>query len=154
MTDDERFMRVALDEARKSEAEGNTPVAAVIVYDGKAIGIGRNQVRTKGDPTAHAEVEALRDACGKVGERYLQGHVCYTTMEPCPMCCWALIEGGMGRLVLGARHRKLGRTDYGRYSVEELWRMTGRAPMLTGGVCETDCEDMRLTWMQAHGAET
>jgi tRNA(adenine34) deaminase len=141
--DHERFMDVALEQSRLAHEEGNVPVGSLIVKDGEVVGIGRNRVNTNCDPTAHAEVEAIRDACRKLGTTDLAGATCYTAMEPCPMCCWAIQEAGIARLVLGARHASLKRVDYGAYAVESLLRLTDRQMEVVTGVRERECEDLR-----------
>ena len=140
------FMGLALEEAERGKAEGNVPVGSVIVRDGKVVGRGRNRVDSDRDPTCHAEVDALRDACRNLDSRDLSGAACYTTMEPCPMCCWALQEARVARLVLGARHAEMRRTDYGRYSVEALLELTGRSLEIETGVRTAECEAIRRSW--------
>jgi tRNA(adenine34) deaminase len=149
----DHFMQLALAEAGKAEAEGNIPVGSLIVRDGAVIGIGRNRARSSNDPTAHAEVDAIRDACRKLGTTDLSGATCYTTMEPCPMCCWALQEANVDGLVLGARHAGLKRTDYGSYAVESLMQMTNRGIDLVTGVKEGTCEDLRRRWQASHAGQ-
>lgn len=125
---------------------GDCPVAAVIVRDGAVVGVGSNRVATSHDATAHAETEAIRDACRRLGTPRLDGCTLYSAMEPCPMCCWALKEAGISRLVLGARHAGMRRPDYGDYTVEKLLAMT-RAPLdVQTGVAVADCEAMRRRW--------
>lgn len=93
-----RFMRMAIAMARKSAIEDRTgsPFACVIVRDGEVVGTGVNQVPTSNDPTAHAEVVAIREACGTLGTFVLDGCTVYSTGEPCPMCYgaawWARVE--------------------------------------------------------------
>ena len=144
--DRDYFMGLALEEAERGKAEGNIPVGSVIVRDGKVIGRGRNRVDSDRDPTCHAEVDALRDACRNLDSRDLSGAACYTTMEPCPMCCWALQEARVDRLVLGARHAAMRRTDYGGYSVEALLELTGRSLEIETGVRTPECETIRRSW--------
>ena len=146
MSSDDDFMRLALAEAAKAEAAGNVPVGSLIVRDGDVLGVGQNRSTSDNDPTAHAEVDAVRDACAKLATTDLSGATCYTTMEPCPMCCWALQEAGVARLVLGARHAGMGRTDYGDYSVEALLALTRRNIDLATGVLEPECEAIRRNW--------
>ena len=141
------FMDLAIEQARVGEAAGNVPVGSLIVRDGEVLGIGRNRVRSENDPTAHAEVDAIRDACAKGETTELSGATCYTTMEPCPMCCWALQEAGVAQLVLGARHVDLGRTDYGGYSVETLLALTARTLDLVTGVRSEECAALRRNWV-------
>ncbi len=140
------FMDRCLQEAAAGEAAGDIPVGSLIVRNGEILGIGRNRARSGHDPTAHAEVDAIRDACAKGETTDLSGATCYTTMEPCPMCCWALQEAGITRLVLGARHVDLGRTDYGGYSVEALLSLTARTLDLVTGVRSEECAAIRRNW--------
>ena len=144
--DDAHFMALALAEAKNAEAGGNLPVGSLIVRDGAVLGIGQNRVASHHDPTAHAEVDAVRNACLALGTEALDGATCYTTMEPCPMCCWALQEAKIVRLVLGARHAEMKRTDYGAYSVEALLELTKRGIELITGVRTDECEAIRRDW--------
>ena len=91
MTDNERFMKEAVDEALKGirNNEGG-PFGCVIVKDGKIVGRGHNRVTSTNDPTAHAEVTAIRDACKNLGSFQLEGCIVYTSCEPCPMCLGAI----------------------------------------------------------------
>jgi len=140
------FMRAALAEAERAMAAGNVPVGSLIVRDGAVIGVGQNRAVSECDPTAHAEVDAIRDACRKLGSTDLSGASCYTTMEPCPMCCWALQEAKVSGLILGARHAAMRRTDYGDYSVEKLLALTKRRLEVVTGVRVAECEAIRRNW--------
>jgi tRNA(Arg) A34 adenosine deaminase TadA len=151
---DEEIMRIALDYAIKAGERGDTPTASIIAHEGEILSIGENEIRSSGDCTAHAEVTAIRRAVEKYGPSATHGAVCYTTMEPCPMCAWALIEAGVERVVLGARHRQLGRKDYGSYSLETFYASTDRQMMITEGVLAEECGAMRLEWMRLRGRET
>ncbi|QCI69355.1 nucleoside deaminase [Phreatobacter stygius] len=130
----------------EADARGDCPVASIIVRDGEVIGQGSNRVATGGDPTAHAEVEAIRDAARNLGSADLSGATLYSAMEPCPMCCWAIKEARIGRVVLGARHAGMRRIDYGDYSVEKLIGMTGSALEVVDGVRVAECEAARRAW--------
>jgi tRNA(adenine34) deaminase len=101
-------MRMALDLAREAEAGGEVPVGAVIVMDGEVIGRGRNSPIERSDPTAHAEILALRDACAAVGNYRLEGAILYTTLEPCVMCAGALVAARIAKVVFGARDLRFG----------------------------------------------
>jgi tRNA(adenine34) deaminase len=100
---DERFMRLALDEARK----GDFPFGAVIVRDGQVIASGRNLGRTNGDPTAHGEMVAIRHCLADHGRAALQGSTLYTSGEPCAMCMGAILWCRIGRLVFAASVQQL-----------------------------------------------
>lgn len=106
--DQERFMRRALDLARQAEAAGEVPVGAVVVLDGKIIGEGRNSPIAMNDPTAHAEILALREAARALGNYRLERATLYTTVEPCVMCAGALVAARIGALVFGARDLRFG----------------------------------------------
>ncbi len=101
-------MRSALALAREASEVGEVPVGAVVVRDGKIIGRGYNLTRTKFDPTAHAEVVALRAAAKKVKNERLLGCDLYVTLEPCAMCAGAIVQGRVARLIYGAPDPKAG----------------------------------------------
>jgi len=109
MKSEERFMRLALREAAKAAERGEVPVGAVIVdRDGNVLGRGANSPISKCDPTAHAEIVALRKAAKKSGNYRLTGTTLYATVEPCAMCLGALIQARVGRLIYGADDPKAG----------------------------------------------
>ncbi len=99
--EDRRFMQMAINLSIENVANGGGPFGAVIVRDGEVLATGTNRVTINNDPTAHAEVSAIREACAKVGNFKLEGCVCYTSCEPCPMCLSALYWAGVGRIVYG-----------------------------------------------------
>ncbi|HKZ05633.1 MAG TPA: tRNA adenosine(34) deaminase TadA [Methylomirabilota bacterium] len=105
---DERFMDEALAEARAARAAGEVPVGAVVVLAGRVIGRGHNQPIGLKDPTAHAEVLALRAAAHTAGNYRLPGATLYATVEPCAMCCGAAVLARVARLVYGAPDPKAG----------------------------------------------
>ena len=106
--EDERFMGLALDEARAALAAGEVPVGAVVVLDGQVIGRGHNQPIGLKDPTAHAEVLALRAAAQVMGNYRLGAAALYATVEPCAMCCGAAVLARVARVVYGAPDPKAG----------------------------------------------
>ena len=106
--DDERWMRAALALAEEAGAQGEVPVGSVVVRDGVLLGAGHNQPIGSNDPTAHAEVVALRAAAGAVGNYRLPGADLYVTVEPCLMCAGALVHARIARLVFGALEPKAG----------------------------------------------
>jgi tRNA(adenine34) deaminase len=105
---DELFMEEALREALRAQALGEVPVGAVVVCDGKVIGRGCNRNLTDNDPSAHAEIVALRDAARHLGNHRLEGCAMFVTIEPCPMCAGALVLARLNRLVYGADDPKAG----------------------------------------------
>ena len=107
----EQFMRDALAQADLAGAAGEVPVGAVVVQDGRVIGAGHNQPIGASDPTAHAEVVALRSAATAIGNYRLTGATLYVTVEPCLMCVGAMIHARIGTLVYGASEPKAGAVD-------------------------------------------
>ncbi len=102
------FMRRALELARLAEAEGEVPVGAVLVKDGKIIGEGWNRPIAAHDPTAHAEIQALRAAAQRLENYRLPGTTLYVTLEPCPMCAGAIVHARVARVVFGAADPRTG----------------------------------------------
>lgn len=151
--DHAHWMQLAIAEAHRAGAEGNTPVAAVIVRDGRVIGSGRNRVGTTQNPLDHAETVAIAAACAALSSATLAGCTLYSTMEPCPMCAWAIHLSGLSEVVLGARHRALGRTDMGAYSFEALMQLTGQSVTFTTGVLEDECTAFRREWSLRTGRQ-
>jgi len=108
MDPDESFMRLALAEAEAAGLAGDVPVGAVVVSaDGTVLGRGRNRREERGDPTAHAEVEALREAAQRLGHWRVEATL-YVTQEPCPMCAGAVVNARVRRLVYGCPNPKAG----------------------------------------------
>ena len=108
MTEDERFMRQALEAARQGGCEGEVPVGAVVTIGGEIAGRGWNAPVARHDPTAHAEILALREAALRIANYRLEGATLYCTLEPCVMCAGALVAARVGRLVFGARDLRFG----------------------------------------------
>lgn len=107
-TQDIKFMQEALKEAEKAYALDEVPVGAVIVYDGEVYARGHNLRETMGDPTAHAEIIAIRNAARKRKSWRLHGMTIYITLEPCPMCAGAMVNSRLDRVVFGAADPKAG----------------------------------------------
>jgi tRNA(adenine34) deaminase len=105
---DELFQREALAFARIAYAEGEVPVGAVVVRDGRIVGRGRNRREQAADPTAHAEIEALREAAQAAGTWRLDGATLYVTLEPCPMCAGAAVNARIARIAYGCADPKAG----------------------------------------------
>lgn len=105
---DEHFMRLALAEAAEAAEHGDVPVGAVVVRDGDVVGSAHNEREVRGDPTAHAEILALRAASVTLGGWRLLGTVLYCTLEPCPMCAGAIQQARVARVVYGAPDQKVG----------------------------------------------
>ncbi|HWN71158.1 MAG TPA: tRNA adenosine(34) deaminase TadA [Haliangium sp.] len=136
---DDSFMQAALEEARAAGAGGDVPVGAVIVLGGEIIARGHNRRQASADPTAHAEVEALRMASRQLGNWRIEGTM-YVTQEPCPMCAGALVNARVGRLVYGCPNPKAG-------AVHTLYRLTADRRLnhrieVMGGVRQEECAEL------------
>lgn len=101
-------MRLALREATRAAEHGDVPIGAVVVHDGEVIGVGANERELRSDPTAHAEVIALREAARRLGSWRILDSVLYVTLEPCAMCAGAIVLARVPRVVFGARDPKAG----------------------------------------------
>src|SRR5690554_1889639 len=108
MKDDQHFMSEALTEARKALELEEVPIGAIVVYEGEIIGRGYNLKEKDQDPTAHAEMIAVREAAQKLGSWRLEGCQLYVTIEPCPMCAGAIVQARIERLVFGALDHEAG----------------------------------------------
>ena len=139
----------ALDLAAEAAAGGDVPVGAVVVSaDGEVVGVGRNLREVDQDPTAHAEVVALRDAARHLGSWRLDGCTLVVTLEPCPMCAGALVLARVSRLVLGAWDPKLGATG-SVWDIVRDRRATHRVEVI-GGVRESECSQVLLSFFEGH----
>ena len=105
---DEFFMTRALDQARMAESEGEVPVGAVVVLGGEVVGTGYNRPIAMKDPSAHAEMLAIREAAARIGNYRLPGAVLFVTMEPCVMCAGLIVNARISRLVFGSRDLRFG----------------------------------------------
>lgn len=130
-------MREALAQAEASRQDGEVPVGAVVVLDGTIVGSGRNRVIRLSDPTAHAEIVALREASRTIGNYRLIGATVYSTIEPCAMCAGALVHARVARLVYGAKDPKAGavETQFGICTAGFLNHQVS----VEGGVLEGEC---------------
>lgn len=134
---DEEFMREALAEAEAAREDGEVPVGAIVILGGAVIGRGRNTVISSSDPTAHAEIVALREAARIVRNYRLMGATMYSTIEPCAMCAGALVHARIARLVYGAKDPKAGavETHFGICSTDFLNHQVS----VEGGILEDEC---------------
>jgi len=145
--DDEAFMRAAIAEARAASAAGEVPVGAVVVLDDVILGHAHNAPIALGDPTAHAEVLALREAARKAGNYRLPRATLYATLEPCMMCCGAAIHARIARVVYGAPDPKAG-AIVSRHRLLDDGRSTHRIET-RGGVLETECGTLLKEFFEA-----
>lgn len=149
---DELWMAEALALARTAGAAGEVPVGAVVVLDGQVIGRGFNQPIGRHDPTAHAEVVALRDAATRQGNYRLPGATLYVTLEPCMMCAGAIMHARLARVVFGATDPKTGVAG----SVLDLFaeaRLNHHA-VITGGVRAEECGQLLSSFFAARRNRT
>lgn len=133
--EDERWMQAAIAEARLAEAEGEVPVGAVIVHEGQIIGRGRNKRESSQDPTAHAEMIALREAAHRLGSWRVTDSTLYVTLEPCPMCAGALVNARIPRVVWGCDDPKAGATRT-LYTIGSDPRLNHRFECVSGVLTE------------------
>lgn len=132
---DEKYMRVALEEARRAAQLDEVPVGAVVVTHGRIVGRGHNLTEALGDVTAHAEMQAITAAAQTLGGKYLKDCTLYVTVEPCLMCAGAIGWSQIGRVVYGAKDSKRG---YSGLSQGALHPKT----QLTVGILEQECSDL------------
>ena len=134
---DTEFMEIALALAREAESAGEVPVGAVLVRDGGIVGRGRNCPVSACDPTAHAEIGALREAATRVGNYRLPGSTLYVTIEPCAMCLGAMVHARVARLVFGAREPRAGAVTSREQLAGKTW--LNHRIEVTEGVLAEDC---------------
>ena len=142
MNEDEKFMKLALKEADKAEAKGEVPIGCIIVVDGKVIAKAHNLRETKKDPTAHAEIIALRKAGKKLGDWRLEDAVVYVTCEPCPMCAGALVWARIKKLVYGCSDPKAGAIN-SLYGIGRDKRLNHRFEVKSGVLAEECAERLK-----------
>jgi tRNA(adenine34) deaminase len=147
---DEQLMRAALDLARAAADCGEVPVGAVVVANGAIAGRGFNQPIGTHDPTAHAEIVALRDAARSVENYRLTGATLYVTIEPCQMCVGAMIHARIARLVYGAREPKAGAIESAMRAHEHP--ALNHRMAATGGVLEEECRALMQSFFEARRA--
>jgi len=143
---DVEFMRAALDLAAEGRERGEVPVGAVVVLDSAVVGRGFNQPISAHDPTAHAEIVAIRDAAARAGNYRLTGAVLYVTIEPCQMCVGAMVHARIARLVYGALEPKAGAVESAMRALEHP-SLNHRVDA-TGGVLADDCRQMMQSFFQ------
>lgn len=149
---DEQFMGLALDQAREAGAAGEVPVGALIVLNDEIVGRGFNQPIGRHDPTAHAEIMALRNAAARLGNYRLPGCTLYVTLEPCAMCAGAIMHARIERVVFGARDPKTGAAG----SVVDLFaeaRLNHHTSVI-GGVLADECGNLLSGFFAARRGRT
>jgi len=145
--DDEHFMALAVREAERALAHDDVPVGAVVVHAGDVIGAGHNERELRQDPTAHAEVIALRAAAAQLGSWRILESTLYVTLEPCAMCAGAIVLGRVGRVVYGTADPKAGAAGSVMDVLAEP-RFNHR-PEVRGGVLRADCAALLVDFFAA-----
>ena len=141
------FMTQAIAEARRAEAEGEVPVGAIAVADDQIVGAGHNRPIGLGDPTAHAEILALRAAASTLRMYRLTAVTIYVTLEPCVMCVGAMLNARIARVVYGARDDKAGALG-SVYDIGRDGRLNHRFEVV-GGVMESECAELMREFFRA-----
>ena len=139
--DDTEYMKAALAEAAKAFDIGEVPVGAVVVRksDGRIVGRGYNKRETKKNPLAHAEIEAIAEAAAELGGWRLIGGDIYVTLEPCPMCCGAIINSRLERVIYGAEDKKSGSAE----SVQKMFELPyNHNPRVIKGLMADECSSV------------
>jgi tRNA(adenine34) deaminase len=136
---DRKFMDLALIRARRAGEDGEVPVGAVVVRDGKVIGTGRNRREKSHNALAHAEIEAINAACAETGDWRLDDCELYVTLEPCPMCSGAIINSRIKTVIFGAYDTKAGSLG----SIANFANIPySYTPEVYGGISENECRDL------------
>ncbi|MDA8812280.1 nucleoside deaminase [Amylibacter sp.] len=146
MTNFISFMPIAIDEAKKAEDRGEVPVGALIEIDGKVISSAGNRTRELKDPTAHAEILAIRNACSILGVERLIGANLYVTLEPCPMCAAAISHARIANLYYGASDIKSGGVNQGPCIFNHP--QSHHKPQVYDGISETECKKLLLDFFK------
>ena len=144
---DERFMRLALEEAARALEHDDVPVGAVLVHDGEVVGAGHNERELRQDPSAHAEMIALRAGAQALGHWRLLDTTLYVTLEPCAMCAGAIVLGRIPRVVYGTADPKAGAAGSVLDVLAEP-RLNHR-PAVEGGVLAAECADLLRAFFAA-----
>jgi tRNA(adenine34) deaminase len=141
---DHYWILESLIEARKVEQD--IPVGSIVVLEGKIIGRGCNLREKSGDPTAHAEIVAIRQAAAHLGTWRLTGTTLYTTLEPCPMCAEAIIQSRVSKLVFGAYDSRSGAAGsaFNLFSSGRMYPL----PAVLGGICEDECKQLLVGYFR------
>lgn len=142
---DKKFMSEALKLAKLAAKNGEVPVGAVVVKDGEVIGSSANLRETNNDATAHAEIEAIREACNKLGRWRLSDCELYVTLEPCPMCAGAIVNSRLKRVVYGAKDSRGG--AFGSIMDLRTYPLYYK-PQIEGGILEDECRELLVDFFK------
>lgn len=148
---DEEYMQLALEEAKKAAAIGEIPIGAVLVHEGQVIAAAYNLRETNQDATAHAEILVIREACAKLGRWRLSGCQLYVTVEPCPMCSGAIVNSRLDKVVYGCPDVKAG-------GAESIFNIItnpnlNHSAEVKSGVCEDACAGVMREFFQRRRKE-
>jgi tRNA(adenine34) deaminase len=143
---DEEYMGIAIEEAWKAEQEGEIPIGAVLVYRDVILACGHNRRENDNDPTAHAEIQVIREGAAWLGRWRLTGCTLYVTIEPCPMCAGAIMNARLDRVVYGSPDTQFGCAS----SVYPICRngMLNHEILVDGGVREKECRELMDQFFQ------
>lgn len=144
---DDAFMQAALELAGQAQRVGEVPVGAVVVLGGAIIGTGFNRPISSHDPTAHAEIVAMRDAAARLGNYRLSGADLYVTIEPCQMCVGAMVHARITRVIYGAREPRAGAIDSAMRAHEQPW--LNHHLVAVGGMLEGECRAVIQQFFEA-----
>lgn len=147
MTDYNRYMRMALQEAEQALNSGEVPVGAILVVNDRVIARAGNEKEKSGDPTDHAEMLVIKRAVAKLGRWRLNDATMYVTLEPCPMCAGAMIQARLGRLVFGACDPKAGAAGSVTDILDVPW-LNHQVPVKSG-VLEKECGELLSTFFNS-----
>jgi tRNA(adenine34) deaminase len=148
---DQQFMSAALTEARRAEAEGEVPVGAIAVSGGQIVGVGHNRPIGLNDPTAHAEILAIKSAAAHLKTYRLATVSIYVTLEPCVMCVGAMVNARIARVIYGARDEKAGALG-STYDIGRDGRLNHRFEVIAG-VMEPECAEIMREFFRARRLE-
>ena len=151
MTSDEDFMRLALDQARGALTNGDVPIGAVVVVDGSVVARAGNAREAHADPTAHAEILALRAAAEALSSRYLDQASVYVTLEPCAMCAGALVLARVRRLIYGCPDPRAG-AAYSLYNIPQDPRLNHEVEITTGVLADESSDLLRGFFASRRGS--
>ena len=147
----ERWMRLALEEARVAASEDEVPVGAIVVAGGRVVGTGHNQREQLADPTAHAEMIAITQAAESLGSWRLSDCVMYVTLEPCPMCAGAIIQSRLPLVIYGTRDEKAG-ACHSLFQITNDPRLNHQSTVLSG-VMQDECRNILQEFFRRKRAE-
>lgn len=154
--DEAKYMQLAVDKCRDGIKNGQTPFGAAVIKDGKTISVAHNTVWTTTDPTAHAEVNAIRLAAKNLSAIDLSGCVMYTTCEPCPMCLTAIHWARIDRVVYGATIADAEGAGFNELKVSavDMVRQGGSSLIVESGLLEKECKELFSIWKSALRSKT